>query len=389
MVMSMQVVETRDLMTPIAHFSHAARIGNLILIGATAGTNARRELQGDIVGVTNTAIQTSQMFDNLDVVLNRLGAAWQDLVQIKSYLVDFRDAAGFHNEAAKRFVTDPIAHGLAASWLFPLPQAMVELDAIAIVGETKQRWPMPFLGQGAAGSPTLALFCDGRLFVTIGPKAADGSLASTAHGQAQQLIINLQRCLAEAGLARKDIVRFHITLSDPRHFDALDDALSGILVRPFPARTSVAAQIECPQSLFQIELVAAKGGGEAVDFDGHDLANASPAMVVGDTLYSSGFSAPNGGSAQDQAIAAWDLLERTVDEAGFPQGSVLRTNNVLTHWLDFGAFNAAYGPRVRWPYPPRTTVLGHLARATAKVQVEGMAHRLAENAQILQVPQEA
>jgi 2-aminomuconate deaminase len=387
--MAQRVVETSALMRPIAHFSHAARVGDVIYVGATAGTNAARELAGTRPGLVDAAAQTRQMFDNLELALDLLGGSWADLVQVKTYLVDMRDISIYRDIARERLGDAGPAHAVAGAWYFPLPQAVVELDAIAIVGAAKRHLQSPDLPVLASHGPNAGILCDGHHFATLLPfDTAGGIAAGDPERQAAQIATNLERSLAAAGLAPSELVRLHVTVSDPRFIGALDSVVTARLKPPYPARTVVAGQIEDARAIFQIEALAIAGGGQPV---GGALGTgpASAAMLVGDTLYSSGLAASSAGDAEAQANAAWDRLAGLVAEAGLPADSVLRTNNVLSHWHDFPAFNRAYGPRVAWPYPPRTTVLGTLGDPLASVQIEAVAHRHAAKASILQVPQDS
>ena len=390
--MSQLVVETRDLMRPIAHFSHAVRIDDVIYVGATAGTDAARELAGAKAGCVDTVAQAERMFDNLALSLHRLGGTLDDLVQIKSYLVDMRDVQAYRSVAAARVGAIPHAHAIAGAWFFPLPQAMVELDAIAVIGAGMRGARTIGEAPLAARAPWNGVMCDDQHFAAVLPFSVGGSIAAgQPDEQARQLWENVEASLASAGLTTNEIVRLQITLGDIRHLPTLDHVLDRRLRQPYPARTVVAAQLADARALFQVEIFAVRGGGTPVGASPDGTRAVSPAMVVRDTLYTSGFVAPPGhtGTVEQECNLVWDHLLTTLQSEGFPPDSILRTNNVLTHWHDFSDFNAAYGPRVTWPYPPRTTVLGSLADAASRVQIEAIAHRRAAEATVLQVPREA
>jgi len=52
--MPKKVIHTDRLMRPIAHFSHAARIGNVVQVGATAGVHPDLRLAGESRGRLDT-----------------------------------------------------------------------------------------------------------------------------------------------------------------------------------------------------------------------------------------------------------------------------------------------------------------------------------------------
>ena len=55
--MAKQVIYTDKLMRPIAHFSHAVRVGGTLHLGATAGTDAHRRLAGVTPGMIDVEAQ--------------------------------------------------------------------------------------------------------------------------------------------------------------------------------------------------------------------------------------------------------------------------------------------------------------------------------------------
>jgi enamine deaminase RidA (YjgF/YER057c/UK114 family) len=75
--MAKKIIHTDRLMKPIAHFSHAVRVGNVIHIGATAGTDSQRQVSGSVAGMVDIADQTARMFANVGIVLNLLGPNWR------------------------------------------------------------------------------------------------------------------------------------------------------------------------------------------------------------------------------------------------------------------------------------------------------------------------
>lgn len=385
--MPQRIVETTALMRPIAHFSHAARVGDTIWVGATAGTDGARRLAGERPGVPDVAAQTRRMFDNLETTLGLLGAGWADLVQVKTFLVDPRDIGAYRQVARERFGAAGPSHAVAGAWHFPLPHAVVELDAVAVAGGAAPiRAELPDIAPLPSGGPNGGLLKGGQLFVTAVPIDLEGRFDGSVAAQCDRVFIHLGRALAAQGLAGSDLVRLHVTLADPRFGPAFDEATRRHLRPPFPARTVTAGALEEAGWRVTVEALAVRGGGRPVGAPAAAIP-ASPAMAVGDVLYTSGVTGLAAGTDPEaQAHAAWQGVADLLAEGGFPADGIVRTNNVLTHWGDFPAFNRAYGPRVAWPYPPRTTVLGGLADPLARVQIEAIAHRGAGEAAIVQVP---
>jgi enamine deaminase RidA (YjgF/YER057c/UK114 family) len=213
-----------------------------------------------------------------------------------------------------------------------------------------------------------------------------GAAAGDPASQARTALTGLKAALAEGGLTMGDVVNVHVTLSDARHFAAIEETYADIFASPYPTRCIVVSPLEDPAFRLQIEATAVRGGGEPIAAPEAALGCASPAMLAGDLLYISGHDAPTAGDCEAQTRGAWSKINTLVASAGFASDSVVRTNNILTDWRNYAGFNAGYGANVMKPYPPRATVLGGLRDPAALVQVEAIAHRNGGDAIIVQVP---
>ena len=368
-----RVIRTPELMQPIAHFSHAVRVGELVHIGATAGTDAARTLAGETPGLVDVEAQMQQMFDNLDTVLGLLGARREHLVRVKSYVTDVRYIARHENIFEQRFGQGQPAHAVVGSPGFPLPQAAVELDAVAIVGS-----PISFLSDGGvlAGS---------RHYCTALPIGAEGSDVT---GQSRAALAQLSSALARAGLAQRDVVNLHVTLRDVRDFPSFEYAFREMFGRPYPSRTVVAAPLARPRLRVQIESTAFAGGGRAIGMDDARSGCASPAVLVGEELFISGqLGIDQSGrlmkGAEQQTRSVWARMAELLALAGMQTEQVLRTNNILSDWRDYGEFNRGYGANVSLPFPPRTTAIAGLLEPDALIQIEAIANARASDAIVL------
>ncbi len=356
-----RVIASAALMRPIAHFSHAVRVGELIHVGATAGTDAARRLAGATPGLADSSAQMRRMLDNLDTVLELLGARREHVVRVKSYLADVRDLARYADIFRGRFERFPPAHAIVGSAGFPLPQAAVELDAVAIAGSGIER-----LAGGAV-------------------------LAGARHYCTAHSLAHLSILLKAAGLAASDVVHLHVTLAGVRSLATFESEFQQFFRPPYPARTLVAAPLPLARMPLQLESTAQRGGGRAVGAADLLLGCASRGMLAGDELFLSG---QPGGDAQGrfaegaeaQTRAAFGRIAAVLSEANMGLADVLRTNNTLVDWRDYGDFNKGYGANVASPYPPRTTVVAGLIEPGAVVQTEAIAHARASEALVLDAP---
>lgn len=371
-------------MVPIAHFSHAVRSGDVVQIGATAGTDSQRCLAGTVLGQVDFAAQAQRMFDNLETALQLLDSSLQNVVRLKTYVADPRDIQSYQRILNQRAAGVEFSHSIVGSWGFPLPQAAVELDAVAVAGAAR-RWTSAF----GLGSHNSVLSPDGAFYCTAEPDMHDVGARVDPTLQSAAALTKLLSMVRAANLDGKDICNLHITLADARDFAAFETIFVQYLEPPYPSRTVVVAPLNRASTRIQIEAIAVRGGGTPIQDRTVPFASetASPATLVGDTLYVSGQTGLAPGTVGDveaQTRAAWDRIERLTSAAGFSNGAVLRTNNVLTDWRAYGSFNSGYSAHVLRPYPPRTTVLGGLLQPEALVQIEAIVDRNGDNATVLQ-----
>jgi 2-iminobutanoate/2-iminopropanoate deaminase len=356
-------LSTDRLMRPIAEFSMAHRVGDLVIVGATAGTDAQRELQGYRPGRIDAAEQTTAMLRNMETALHLLGARVDDIVRFKAYLDDWRDGDACE-EAVAGFLPPRTARMTVGSWGFPLPQAVVEAELMAVVGGG-----------------------DGGLF--HGTAMSSGATPRDGHAHAARALADLREALGDAGLSPRDAVMLTVTLADLRCLPAFEEAFRRVFSPPYPARTVIAAPLSGAEALVAIECVATKGGGTPIGESGEAawLGAASPAMLAGDILYVSGQLGREGfdGDVEAETEAAWRRIATLVEAAGMGLEDVVATTNVLTDWRHYRGFNKGFGRFVSAPYPPRTTISVGLVERGARVQIEAMAHRRGRDAHVIEV----
>jgi 2-iminobutanoate/2-iminopropanoate deaminase len=355
--MARKIIRTDALMTPIAHFSHGLRVGNEIHLGATAGTDAYRRLAGSEPGRTDAGAQADQTYRNMKLALELLGGRLEDVVRLKSYITDWRDLSACEAAFSKYFPRSQPSHSMVATWGFPLPFAVIEAELTAVVER------------------------EGEYHYAVG-----------AGEDPQSALSGLMSILADGSLAARDVVKVTVTLSDLRDYPKFEEAFTRAFRPPYPARTVSIAPLLDPRARVELESIACRGGGEPVAGRGFPRATgtASPGMLAGQHL----FMGAQWGLERDgrmaigveaQARAAWRRIEAILDEAGMSRDHIVRTNNWLTDWRSYGAFNVGYGAFVEAPYPPRTTVIGGLVDPLALVQIEPLAHRDGWNATVLEV----
>ncbi|HSD42486.1 MAG TPA: RidA family protein [Burkholderiales bacterium] len=365
--MPKRIVVSDRLMQPIAHFSHGVRIGATVHLGAAAGVDAARRLAGTTPGLGDMPAQTEQLFANLRIALEALGGSWTDVVRVKTYIVDWRDLPAYEAVYAARMGATRPAAATVGTWGFPLPQILLETELVACPG-------------GSGGR------ADGLYYRNAAPIDGGGAVAAPrdARAQAEVAIRNLAAVLEEAGLGLEHVVMLEVSLADIRVLEAFDAVFARFFRPPFPARSVVGVPLSRAGQLVELEAIAATGGEPIEPAGAVPPAMAVSAMRAGDWFFASARSGAEEPGAEAQTRRAWERIAASLDAAGMALEDVVRTNNILTDWRAYAAFNAGYGAFVTRPYPPRATVHAALAAPGACVQVQAIAHRQGRDATVLE-----
>ena len=120
-----------NTMTPVGPYSHIAKVGQFITIGATAGVDpATGNLAGPDVGS-----QTRQILDAFDVMLKSVGSDLDHVIHINVFLVDMQDFDRM-NAAYVEILGErrPARTAIAVSGL-PKPGALVTMNLTAVTKE--------------------------------------------------------------------------------------------------------------------------------------------------------------------------------------------------------------------------------------------------------------
>ena len=123
------LINANGVLEPSFHYSHAVRAGDTIYVSGQASLDVNKEL----VGRGDVAVQTRQVLDNMKVVLAAAGATLDDVVKVTVYLVDRDDRARVNEVRKAYFGANRPASTLVEVSRFPIDGMLVEMEAVAVV----------------------------------------------------------------------------------------------------------------------------------------------------------------------------------------------------------------------------------------------------------------
>jgi reactive intermediate/imine deaminase len=119
---------------PIGTYSQAVRVetGDAVWISISGQIAIDRE--GNLVGRGDMRAQTRQVFEHLNAILEANGATFADVVKIGTYLTTLDDLAGMREVRGEYLTAEPPASTAVQVVALVVPDAMIEVDLLAVVG---------------------------------------------------------------------------------------------------------------------------------------------------------------------------------------------------------------------------------------------------------------
>lgn len=122
-------IKVASLSEPISHYTDAVVHGDVLYVSGCIATDA----DGDLVGGDDVAAQTRQVLSNLGAVLAEVGAGFGDVLKVTVFLTDIDDRARINPVRQHFFGTARPASTLVEVSRLVLPEAKVEIEAVAAV----------------------------------------------------------------------------------------------------------------------------------------------------------------------------------------------------------------------------------------------------------------
>ncbi|MUL49404.1 RidA family protein [Mycobacterium sp. CBMA293] len=96
--MQRQDYAIEGLQPPISHYTDAVRWGDLVFLSGVAASDK----DGKIVGVGDARAQTRKTFDNMQLMLDAVGATFADILKVTIFVADMDDREAI-NEIRKEY----------------------------------------------------------------------------------------------------------------------------------------------------------------------------------------------------------------------------------------------------------------------------------------------
>ncbi|HEY7066633.1 MAG TPA: RidA family protein [Chloroflexota bacterium] len=127
--MTRTAIQPASLRDPRPRFTTAWKVDTTIYV---AGQTASEE-QG-VAGPGDIRVQTRTAFERIRTILEAAGASMRDVVKTTVYVTDMRYREGYNEVRQEFWATDPPASTLVQVVALATPEALIEIDVIAVVG---------------------------------------------------------------------------------------------------------------------------------------------------------------------------------------------------------------------------------------------------------------
>ena len=114
---------------PLGMSQAVSATGRLVIASGQVALDS----DGAIVGQGDFEAQAVQVFENLAVALASAGATFGDVVRLGSYLTDMSNL-GVLRDVRLRYLSEPYPAATAVTTEPAMPELLIEVDAIAMVG---------------------------------------------------------------------------------------------------------------------------------------------------------------------------------------------------------------------------------------------------------------
>ena len=126
-----QEIRVESQAEPISHYTDGVRAGDLLFVSGCVPVDG----DGRLVGGDDVVAQARQVFANVGAVLEAAGAGFRDVVKVTVFLTDMGQIAAVQEVRTEFFREPHPASTMVEVSRLVNPEWMVEIEAIAVVGE--------------------------------------------------------------------------------------------------------------------------------------------------------------------------------------------------------------------------------------------------------------
>jgi 2-aminomuconate deaminase len=125
-----------DKARPRGKYPHVKVVGDFIFVSGTSSRRPDNSFEGvevDEMGTTKLDIrkQTRAVLENIDTILQSVGASIKDVVDVTSFLVDMNDFGGYNEVYGEFFDYNGPTRTTVAVHQLPHPHLRIEIKAVA------------------------------------------------------------------------------------------------------------------------------------------------------------------------------------------------------------------------------------------------------------------
>ena len=126
----------KDKAIPRGKFPHVKKVGDFIFVSGTSSRLPDNTFEGvevDEFGTTNLDIrkQTRAVLNNIQAILQSVGADLEDIVDVSSFLVNMNDFGGYNEVYGQFFDYEGPTRTTVAVHQLPHPHLLIEIKVVA------------------------------------------------------------------------------------------------------------------------------------------------------------------------------------------------------------------------------------------------------------------
>ncbi len=395
--MSRENITVPDIPKPLAHYTPATRVGNLVFAAGQVASDFKHGVAPEAhidpafpYYGSEVKKQTRYILENLAKTFKAAGTSMDHVVKAQVFHTDLMNFNGFDEVWKEFFKTPPPRTTIGTTGLL-IPGCLVEIDLIATMPDTPGKVvtssaPQPLAVYSEAMTVGNLVFTAGQLasdFKTGVPPEARVDPAFPFYGsdikrQTRFILENMQKTFKAAGTSFEHVVKAQVFMTDLMNFNGFDEVWKEFFPRRPPPRTTVGTTgLLVKDTLVEIDLIAALPSAKAQTIAVPDipkpLAHYSPAVRVGDLVFAAGQIASDyktgvppeakvdpafpfyGSDIKRQTRYVLENLARTFKAAGTSMDNVVKAQVFHTDLRNFNGFDEAWKEFFPTP-PPRTTV---------------------------------